>query len=84
MTDPAIKEQNIVWEIRFLDMQAGGALAVYRHVREFTPNVRLVSLAGGALGWRAHYAIFCRNRTMRSFDRRVHDGGETAFHRTAR
>jgi cytidyltransferase-like protein len=28
------------------DMQAGGALAVYRHVREFTPHVKLVSLAG--------------------------------------
>lgn len=28
------------------DMQAGGALAVYRHVREFTPNVKLVSLVG--------------------------------------
>lgn len=28
------------------EMQAGGALAVYRHVREFTPHVKLVSLAG--------------------------------------
>ncbi|MBI3884169.1 MAG: hypothetical protein HY302_00310, partial [Opitutae bacterium] len=28
------------------EMQAGGALAVYRHMREFTPHVKLVSLAG--------------------------------------
>lgn len=28
------------------DMQAGGALAVYRHVREFTPHVKLISLVG--------------------------------------
>ena len=28
------------------DTQPGGALAVFRHVREFTPNVRLLSLAG--------------------------------------
>jgi len=28
------------------DMQAGGALAVYRHIREFTPHVKLISLAG--------------------------------------
>jgi cytidyltransferase-like protein len=28
------------------DMQAGGALAVYRHIREFTPHVKLVSLVG--------------------------------------
>jgi cytidyltransferase-like protein len=28
------------------EMQAGGALAVYRHIREFTPNVQLVSLVG--------------------------------------
>ena len=28
------------------DLQAGGALAVYRHVREFTSHVKLVSLAG--------------------------------------
>ncbi|PTY02887.1 cytidyltransferase [Opitutaceae bacterium EW11] len=28
------------------EMQAGGALAVLRHVREFTPHVRLVSLVG--------------------------------------
>ena len=27
-------------------MQAGGALAVYRHIREFTPHVKLVSLVG--------------------------------------
>lgn len=33
---------------RFLadDMQAGGALAVFRHIREFTPNVKLISLVG--------------------------------------
>ncbi len=28
------------------DMQAGGALAVYRHLREFTPHVTLAALAG--------------------------------------
>ena len=28
------------------DMQAGGALAVYRHLCEFTPNVTLAALAG--------------------------------------
>lgn len=28
------------------EMQAGGALAVLRHVREFTPHVKLISLAG--------------------------------------
>jgi len=28
------------------EMQAGGALAVFRHIREFTPHVKLVSLAG--------------------------------------
>jgi cytidyltransferase-like protein len=28
------------------DLQAGGALAVFRHVRQFTPNVTLVSITG--------------------------------------
>ncbi len=28
------------------EMQAGGALAVFRHIREFTPNVKLISLVG--------------------------------------
>ena len=28
------------------DMQAGGALAVFRHIREFTPHVKLIGLAG--------------------------------------
>lgn len=28
------------------DMQAGGALAVYRHLREFTPHVKLIGLTG--------------------------------------
>lgn len=28
------------------EMQAGGALAVYRHLKEFTPNVKLIGLAG--------------------------------------
>lgn len=28
------------------DMQAGGALAVYRHLREFTSHVKLISLVG--------------------------------------
>ncbi|MFA5339989.1 MAG: PfkB family carbohydrate kinase [Candidatus Omnitrophota bacterium] len=28
------------------EMQAGGALAVFRHVRQFTPHVKLISLVG--------------------------------------
>jgi cytidyltransferase-like protein len=28
------------------DLQAGGALAVYRHLREFTPHVKIAALAG--------------------------------------
>ena len=28
------------------EMQAGGALAVYRHMQEFTPHVKLIGLAG--------------------------------------
>ena len=28
------------------DMQAGGALAIYRHLREFTPHVKLAGLVG--------------------------------------
>lgn len=28
------------------EMQAGGALAVYRHLKEFTPNVKLIGLTG--------------------------------------
>lgn len=31
------------------ETQAGGALAVFRHVREFTPNVKLLSLVGTEL-----------------------------------
>ncbi len=29
-----------------VDTQAGGSLAVFRHINEFTPNVKLISLAG--------------------------------------
>lgn len=43
-----LTSKNRILSGRFLeeDMQAGGALAVYRHMREFTPQVKLVSLAG--------------------------------------
>lgn len=43
-----LTSKNRILSGRFIgdDMQAGGALAVYRHIREFTPNVKLVGLAG--------------------------------------
>ena len=43
-----LTSKNRILSGRFLgdDMQAGGALAVFRHVREFTPQVKLVSLVG--------------------------------------
>lgn len=28
------------------DMQAGGSLAVFRHIKQFTPHIKLISLAG--------------------------------------
>lgn len=44
-----LTSKNRIISGRYLEeeAQAGGALAVYRHVRQFTPNVRLVSLLGG-------------------------------------
>jgi len=43
-----LTSKNRILSGRFIseDMQAGGALAVFRHVREFTPHVKLISLAG--------------------------------------
>jgi len=43
-----LTSKNQILSGRFIadEMQAGGALAVYRHVREFTPHVKLISLVG--------------------------------------
>ena len=43
-----LTSKNRILSSRFLseETQAGGALAVFRHLREFTPNVKLVSLLG--------------------------------------
>ena len=43
-----LTSKNRILSGRYLgdDMQAGGALAVYRHLREFTPHVNLIGLAG--------------------------------------
>ncbi|HAF94598.1 MAG TPA: cytidyltransferase [Elusimicrobia bacterium] len=43
-----LTSKNRIISTRFLseDTQAGGALAVFRHVKQFTPNVRLLSIAG--------------------------------------
>ncbi|MBL7115880.1 MAG: adenylyltransferase/cytidyltransferase family protein [Kiritimatiellae bacterium] len=43
-----LTSKNRILSGRFLreDTQAGGALAVFRHIREFTENVKLVSLVG--------------------------------------
>ncbi|MEN9633871.1 MAG: hypothetical protein RL077_2275 [Verrucomicrobiota bacterium] len=43
-----LTSKNRILSGRFVsdDMQAGGALAVYRHLKEFTPHVKLVSLTG--------------------------------------
>lgn len=47
-----LTSKNRIISARFLDeeTQAGGALAVFRHVRQFTSNVRLIGLVG-AEGW---------------------------------
>ena len=47
-----LTSKNRILSGRFIseNMQAGGALAVFRHIREFTPNVSLVSLVGTE-GW---------------------------------
>ena len=43
-----LTSKNRILSGRFVneEIQAGGALAVYRHLREFTPHVKLVGLAG--------------------------------------
>jgi cytidyltransferase-like protein len=43
-----LTSKNRILSGRFVadDLQAGGALAVYRHLREFTSNVKLIGLAG--------------------------------------
>ncbi len=43
-----LTSKNRILSSRFVseNLQAGGALAIFRHIREFTPNVRLFSLAG--------------------------------------
>lgn len=43
-----LTSKNRILSGRFVqeEIQAGGALAVYRHVREFTPHVKLISLVG--------------------------------------
>jgi len=47
-TVQGLTSKNRIMSARFVDedLQAGGALAVMRHIREFTPNVKLISLAG--------------------------------------
>ena len=43
-----LTSKNRILSGRFVseEMQAGGALAVYRHLRQFTPHVKLAGLAG--------------------------------------
>jgi len=43
-----LTSKNRIISTRFLseDMQAGGALAVFRHVKQFTPNIKFISLVG--------------------------------------
>ncbi len=43
-----LTSKNRILSGRFMndELQAGGALAVYRHLREFTSNVKLIGLAG--------------------------------------
>lgn len=43
-----LTSKNRIISTRFLseEMQVGGALAVFRHVKQFTPNVKLISLVG--------------------------------------
>jgi cytidyltransferase-like protein len=44
-----LTSKNRIISSRFIDeeIQAGGALAVYRHIQQFTDNVQLMSLIGG-------------------------------------
>ncbi len=43
-----LTSKNRIISTRFLseDTQAGGALAVFRHVKQFTPNIKLLSIVG--------------------------------------
>jgi len=43
-----LTSKNRILSSRFVDesFQPGGALAIFRHIREFTPNVKLISLCG--------------------------------------
>ncbi len=43
-----LTSKNRIISTRFLfeDMQAGGALAVLRHVKQFTPNIKFISMVG--------------------------------------
>ena len=43
-----LTSKNRIISARFLseEIQAGGALAVFRHVKQFTPNIKLISLVG--------------------------------------
>jgi cytidyltransferase-like protein len=43
-----LTSKNRILSSRFIseNIQAGGALAIFRHLREFTPHVKLLSLAG--------------------------------------
>ena len=43
-----LTSKNRIISTRFIseDTQAGGALAVFRHVKQFTPNVKLLSIVG--------------------------------------
>ena len=43
-----LTSKNRILSSRFIDenIQAGGVLAIFRHLREFTPNVKLLTLAG--------------------------------------
>ncbi len=43
-----LTSKNRIISTRFLseETQAGGALAVFRHVKQFTPNIKLISLVG--------------------------------------
>ncbi len=49
LTVQGLTSKNRIISGRFLneETQCGGALAVYRHVRQFTPKARFISLVGG-------------------------------------
>lgn len=43
-----LTSKNRILSVRYVSdqMQAGGSLAVFRHIKEFTPNVKIMSLVG--------------------------------------